>query len=127
MGRTVGLFTLFVVAVWSLLSLGVWALLSLGGDFIYAQLDWMFGGSPDVVPAAASVFRFFQNLGLGLVFVIWAVGALFIWIVGTIVRRLVEGMTVVRVREMEWADVHDGERPMKDVTPPRSMRSLPRS
>jgi hypothetical protein len=127
MAHTVRIFTLSIIAFWSLLSLGVWALLSLGGDFVYVQLDWMFGGSPDVVPAAASVFRFFQNLGLGLVVVVWAVGALFIWMVGTVMRRVLEGMTVIRVRETEWVDVHDSERPMKDVTPPREMRSLPRS
>jgi len=126
MARTVGIFTLFVILIWSLLSLGAWAALSLGGDFIYRQIDWVFGGSPDLVPAAASVFRFLQNLGLGLVFAVWALGALFVWFVGTVMRRLVQGMTVIRVHETQWADIREGERPMKDVTPPRASRSLPR-
>jgi hypothetical protein len=127
MARAIGFFTIAVILLWSLLSLGAWALLSFGGDLIYRQLDWMFGGDPNVVPAAAALFRFFQNLGLGLVLVVWALGTFFVWIVGTIMRRIAQSMTVIRIREAEWADVYEGERPMKDVTPPRPARSLPPS
>ena len=127
MARTVRFFTFSVVLFWTLLSLGVWAVLSLGGDFIYNQLDWAFGGNPDLVPAAAAVFRFFQNLGLGLVFVVWAAGSLVIWIAGTILRRIAESVSVVHVREAGWAEPYEAERPMKDVTPPRPVRSLPRN
>jgi hypothetical protein len=127
MARTIGFFTFFTILVWSLFSLGAWALLSFGGDLVYRQLDWMFGGNPDLVPAVGSLFRFFQNLGLGLVFVIWAIGALFVWILGTVMRRLVQGMAEIRVPERDWANVYEGDRPMKDVTPPRATRSLPPS
>ena len=127
MARTIRLFTFSVILFWSLLSLGAWAVFSLGGDFIYNQLDWMFGGNPDLVPAAAAVFRFFQNLGLGLVFFVWALGALVIWIAGTILRRLAESVSVVHVRDSGWADVYEGEPQMKDITPPRPVRSLPRN
>jgi uncharacterized protein involved in cysteine biosynthesis len=125
MARTIRIFTISIILLWSLLSLGVWAALSLGGDFMYSQLDWIFGGNPDVVPAAGSVFRFFQNLGLGLVFVVWALGSLTVWIAGTILRRLAESVSVVHVRDAGWVDAYEGERPMKDVTPPRATRSLP--
>jgi hypothetical protein len=127
MTRAITVFMIAAILVWSLLSLGVWALLSLGGDFIHAQLDWLFGGDPDIVPTAAAVFRFFQNLGLGLVFIVWTIGTLAIWAVATILRRLAAGMTVIHVREAEWVGGYEGERPMKDVTPPREIRSLPRS
>jgi hypothetical protein len=127
MARTIRFFTFSVILLWTLLSLGAWAVFSLGGDIIYNQLDWVFGGNPDVVPAAGSVFRFFQNLGLGLVFVVWALGSLVLWIAGTILRRIAESMSVVHVREAGWVESYEGERPMKDVTPPRPVRSLPRN
>ena len=126
MARTIRFFTLSLILLWTLLSLGAWAVFSLGGDFMYNQLDWLFGGSPDVVPVAGAIFRFFQNLGLGLVFVVWALGSLVVWITGTILRRLAESVSVIHVREAGWVDAHEGERPMKDVTPPRPVRSLPR-
>lgn len=127
MARTIRFFTFSVILFWSLLSLGAWALFSLGGDFMYNQLDWIFGGNPDLVPVVGAIFRFFQNFGLGLVFVIWAVGSLVVWLAGTILRRLAEGVSVVHVRDAGWADAYEGERPMKDVTPPRPARSLPRN
>jgi len=126
MARTIRFLTVTTILVWSLLSLGAWALFSLGGDFMYNQLDWIFGGNPDVVPVAGAIFRFFQNLGLGLVFVVWALGSLVVWVAGAILRRLAESVSVIHVREARWGDAYDSERPMKDVTPPRPMRSLPR-
>lgn len=126
MTRAISSFAFVIILLWSLLSLGAWAMLSMGGDLIYRQLDWLFGGNPDIVPAAAAVFRFFQNLGLGLVVAIWAIGALAVWVVAAVLRRLAQGMTVVRMREAEWAESFEGERPMKDITPPRATRNLPR-
>lgn len=127
MARAISSFAFVIILLWSLLSLGAWAVLSMGGDLIYRQLDWLFGGNPDIVPAAAAIFRFFQNLGLGLVVALWAIGALAIWVVAAVLRRLAQGMTVVRVREAEWAETFGDERPMKDITPPRATRNLPRS
>jgi hypothetical protein len=127
MARAIKVFAFATILIWSLLSLGVWALLSLGGDLVHSQLDWLFGGDPDVVPAAAAIFRFMQNLGLGLVFVVWAMGSLAIWIVAAIMRRLAASVTVIQVREAEWVGGYENVRPMKDVTPPRNVRSLPRS
>ena len=125
MARTIGFFTLAVILLWSLLSLGAWAVFSLGGDFVYRQFDWMFGGNPDVVPIAGAIFRFFQTIGIGLVFVVWAVGSLAVWLIGTLMRRLAESVTVAQVRETNWSYSYEEERPMKDITPPRDMRSLP--
>jgi hypothetical protein len=124
MARTIGYFTFGIILLWSLLSLGAWAVFSLGGDLVYRQFDWMFGGNPDVVPVAGAIFRFFQTLGIGLVFMVWALGSLAVWLVGTLMRRLVENMAVIQVRETVWSDSYE-ERPMKDVTPPRPSRSLP--
>jgi hypothetical protein len=127
MARAIKVFAFATILIWSLLSLGVWALLSLGGDFVYGQLDWLLGGDPDVVPGAAAVFRFFQNIGLGLVFIVWAIGSLAIWILATIMRRLADSVTVLHVRETEWVGGYESERPMKDITPPRDVRGLPRN
>jgi hypothetical protein len=124
MARTVGYFTFGIILLWSLLSLGAWAVFSLGGDLVFRQFDWMFGGNPDVVPVAGAIFRFFQTLGIGLVFVVWALGSLAVWLVGTLMRRLVESMTVIQVRERAWSDTYE-QRPMKDVTPPHPSRILP--
>jgi hypothetical protein len=129
MARTISVFTFIAIAFWSLLSLGAWAVFSLGGDLVHSQLDWIFFGDPDAVPVASSVFRFMQNLGLGLVAFIWAAGALLLWLTGFVLRRLVQSATVVTIRDPGWVDADraDGyERPMKDVTPPRPMRALPR-
>lgn len=128
MARTISVFTFIAIAVWSLLSLGAWAVFSLGGDLVHSQLDWIFLGDPDAVPVASSVFRFFQTIGLGLVVFIWGAGALVLWLTGFVMRRLVQSATVVTVRDPRWADAAADlhEPPMKDVTPPRAVRALPR-
>jgi hypothetical protein len=129
MARTIGFFTFIAIAFWSLLSLGAWAVFSLGGDLVHSQLDWIFFGDPDAVPVASSVFRFMQNVGLGLVVFIWGAGSLLLWLTGFVLRRLVQSATAVTVHEEVWADAgygHGNERPMKDVTPPRTVRALPR-
>lgn len=126
MARTINIFTLIVIAIWTLLSLGAWAIFSLGGDFVHGQLDWMFRGDPEIVPVASGVFRFFQNLGLGLVLFIWALGTFMVWFAGMVMRKLVQSMTVVSTREYGWAEPDRDDRPMKDITPPRPSRALPR-
>ena len=129
MARTISVFTFVAIAVWSLLSLGAWAVFSLGGDLVHSQLDWIFFGDPDAVPVASNVFRFLQTIGLGLVVFIWGMGALLLWLTGFVLRRVVQSATVVTVRDPGWVDAGPGdlhERPMKDVTPPRTMRALPR-
>jgi hypothetical protein len=125
MARTINVFAIAVLGLWTLLSLGAWAVFSLGGDFVYRQLDWIFLGDPDVVPVAAATFRFFQNFGLGLVAAVWALGSLVIWIGATVMRRLARSLDVTYAREPHWAEAEFGERPMKDVTPPRSAGALP--
>jgi hypothetical protein len=130
MARTINVFTFAAIAVWSLLSLGAWAVFSFGGDLVHAQLDWIFLGDPDAVPVASGIFRFLQTLGLGLIAFVWGAGALLLWLTGFVLRRLVRSATVVTVRAPEWTgagpDDPYGERPMKDVTPPKQMRALPR-
>lgn len=129
MARTISVLTFVVIAVWSLLGLGAWAVLGLGGDFVHSQLDWMFFGDPDAVPVASGVFRFLQTIGLGLVAFIWGAGALLLWLTGFVLSRLVRSATIVTVRDPGWVDAGPGDphgRPMKDVTPPRTMRALPR-
>jgi hypothetical protein len=129
MARTINLFTFTAIAVWSLLSLGAWAVFSLGGDLVHSQLDWIFFGDPEAVPLASGVFRFVQTVGLGLIVFIWGAGAALLWLTGFILRRLVQSATVVTVRDPVWVDAGPGdghERPMKDVTPPRTIRALPR-
>jgi hypothetical protein len=127
MGRLITFFTVVAIALWTLLSLGAWAVLSLGGDLVHSQLDWLFFGDPDAVPVASAVFRFFQNLGIGLVFAIWFGGAAIIWLCGFILKRIARG-AVVQPVDPGWAyRVHGDEpRPMKDVTPPRPTRALSR-
>jgi hypothetical protein len=124
MARTINVFAMAILVVWTLLSLGAWAVFSLGGDFVHNQLDWIFLGDPDAVPVAASVLRFFQNLGLGLVAVVWALGSLLVWITASLLRRLARSVDLVYVQEQRWTAA-EGERPMKDVTPPRSAGALP--
>ncbi|HEX2114238.1 MAG TPA: hypothetical protein VHM01_07515 [Alphaproteobacteria bacterium] len=125
MARTINVFAIAVLGLWTLLSLGAWAVFSLGGDFVYRQLDWIFVGDPDIVPVAAAMFRFFQNFGLGLVAIVWALGSLMIWIAATIMRRLARSLDSPYVREPHWVEAEFEERPMKDVTPPRSTGALP--
>ena len=126
MARTISVFFLMILGFWTLLSLGAWALFSVGGDFVHNQLDWMFMGDANVVPVAGAVFRFFQNFGLGVVVVVWALGALLLWLSASILRRLVRTAELVSVQqERRWAEAEFEERPMKDVTPPRSAGALP--
>jgi hypothetical protein len=128
MARTISIFTFIAIAVWTLLSLGAWAVFSLGGDLVHSQLDWIFFGDPDAVPIASSVFLFLQTIGLGLVAFIWGAGTLLLWLTGFVLRRLVQSATMVTVRDPVWVDAGPGDvhdRPMKDVTPPRTVRALP--
>jgi hypothetical protein len=125
MARTINVFGIAVLGLWTLLSLGAWAVFSLGGDFVYRQLDWIFLGDPNVVPVAAGAFRFFQNFGLGLVALVWALGSLMIWLTVTIMRRFVRSLDMAYVREAHWPEAEFEQRPMKDVTPPRSSGALP--
>jgi hypothetical protein len=126
MARTINVFFLVILGLWTLLSLGAWALFSLGGDFVHNQLDWIFMGDANVVPVAGAVFRFFQNFGLGLVIVVWALGSLLIWLSASILRRLARTAELAYVQqERRWAEAEFEERPMKDVTPPRSAGALP--
>lgn len=130
MTRTVNIFVIVAIALWSLFSLGVWALFSLGGDLIHSQLDWIFFGDPDVVPVVSSIFRFFQSVGLGLVIFIWAVGSAALWLCGSVLRRLLQGISAMAPRgEAVWFEAGYDDplgRPMKDVTPQRPLRALPR-
>jgi hypothetical protein len=129
MTRTISIFTFVAIAVWSLLSVGAWAVFSLGGDFVHSQLDSIFFGDPDAVPVASSIFRFFQTLGLGFIAVIWGVGTLLLWLTGVVLRALMRSATMVRMPAPGWNDPASGDlvdRPMKDVTPPRTTRALPR-
>ncbi len=126
MVRIITVFTIAAIAVWSLLSLGVWAALSLGGDFVHSQLDSLFLGDPDAVPVASGIFRFFQTLGLGLVFAIWLGGTAVIGFIGFLLCRIARNVIVPPV-DPDWNyPGRTGEpRPMKDVTPPRPTRALP--
>ena len=129
MARTINAFTFVAIAVWSLLSLGAWAVFSLGGDFVHSQLDLIFFGDPDAVPVASSIFRFFQTLGLGFIAVIWGVGTLLLWPTGVVLRALMRSATMVRMPARGWNETAYDDptvRPMKDVTPPRTVRALPR-
>jgi hypothetical protein len=129
MTRTINVFTFIAVAFWSLLSLGAWAVFSLGGDLVHSQLDWIFFGDPEAVPLASGVFRFVQNVGLGLIIFIWGAGAALLWLTGFVLQRLMQSAMTVTVREPVWVDAGSDdrhERPMKDVTPQRPIRALPR-
>lgn len=129
MTHTINVFTFIAVAFWSLLSLGAWAVFSLGGDLVHSQLDWIFFGDPEAVPLASGVFRFVQNVGLGLIIFIWGAGAALLWLTGFVLRRLMQSAMTVTVREPVWVDAGSDdrhERPMKDVTPQRPIRALPR-
>lgn len=128
MTRTINVLTFLAVATWTLLSLGVWAVVSVGGDLIHAQLDWIFGGDPNVVPAMSSLLRFLQGLGLGLLAVIWALGAAALWLTGFIVQRFAQAVALAPAVEPRWGDFsHAGARTrmMKDVTPPRETSPRP--
>jgi hypothetical protein len=125
MARTINVFAIPALGLWTLLSLGAWAVFSLGGDFVYRQLDWIFLGDPDVIPVAAATFQFFQNFGIGLVAIVWALGSAMIWLAASIMRRLVRSLDLTSAREAHWAEAGFEERPMKDVTPPRSAGALP--
>lgn len=122
MTRTINILTLLAIAIWTLLSLGVWAIVSVGGDLIHSQLDWLFGGDPNVVPAMSSLLRFLQGLGLGLLAVIWALGTASLWFAGFVVRRFAQAVTAAPEGSIRWSDFQRSEPPesmMKDVTPPR--------
>lgn len=125
MERIITVLTVAAIVIWSLLSLGAWAIFSLGGDLVHSQLDWIFFGNPDVVPVASAVFRFFQNLGIGLVIFVWGLGSLTLWFIGTVIRHLIRSVSFVPPSPPGWTDPDDFELPMKDVTP-RPARALPR-
>lgn len=126
MVRFITFLTIAAIALWTLLSLGVWTVLSLGGDLVHSHLDSLFRGDPDAVPIASGIFRFFQTLGLGLIFIIWLGGVAVIWLCGFVLRRIARAMIVAPV-DPDWPypGRTDELRPMKDVTPPRPTRALP--
>ncbi len=79
------------------------------------------------MPAASGIFRFLQTLGLGLIVAVWLGGVAVIWFCGFVLRRIIRNVVVAPV-DPDWNQPSwTGEpRPMKDVTPPRPARALPR-
>ena len=127
--RLIDLLTVFAIVLWSLLNLLAWAVLGLGGDLLHAQLDWLFLGDPDIVPAASWVVRILQSFGIWVIALAWAGGAILIWLTSRIFRRVAATLSsaVFEPVTNEAAGFPD-ERYMKDVTPraPATPRALPR-
>jgi hypothetical protein len=130
MSRAIFVFTIIAVALWTLLSVGAWAAVSLGGDLIHGQIDWLFAGDPSIVPAASWLFRTLQGIGIGAIAVVWLLGTLALWAIGSLLRRVARGLETGLSTIPEWEEARrrDEQPPMKDITPPRAdpVRRLPR-
>ena len=101
-----------LVALWTLLCLGLFAAFGIGTGMMHVLAEVIFGANPE------GAIGLLNAAGGALAFLVWAVGTAMLGFVGwTMARASRNGVVIYSVggaRPGSW-----GERPMKDVTPPR--------
>jgi hypothetical protein len=127
--RLVSVMALTGFAVWTLLGLGAWVFVGFGGDVLQALIGKLFWSDPEMGRVVGGLGRVLEGLGVGLVLFIWAIGAAVIWAGWALLRRLVRAHVLMAEARFETDPRFDGDgfapgagwgqRPMKDVTPPR--------
>jgi hypothetical protein len=123
--RLVSAFALTGLAIWTLLGLGAWALVGFGGDVLVAIIEKVFWSDPDMGRLVGGVGRIIAGLGVGLVALVWAIGAGIIWAGWALMRRVASAHVVMTQAHFDSdgsfdreSPPHWGPRPMKDITPP---------
>jgi hypothetical protein len=123
--RLVSTFALTGFVIWTLLGLGAWALVGFGGDVLVAIIEKVFWSDPDMGRLVGGVGRIIAGLGVGLVALVWAIGAGIIWAGWALLRRVASAHVVMTRAQFDAdgsfgaeAPPHWGPRPMKDITPP---------
>jgi hypothetical protein len=133
--RLVSAFALTGIAIWTLLGLGAWVIVGFGGDVLQAVIGKIFWSDPEMGRVVGGLGRILEGLGVGLVLFVWAFGAAIIWGGWALLRRLAQAHVVMAEARFDTDPRFEGDgtppgagwgqRPMKDVTPPRDTQIPP--